>query len=140
MKQFCLILALAPIFVFSSKLVELQLKTQNAPNAGMDLEGNLGFDICAASHCCYLYLMDYPYNQYVKGRIEGFTEGQLQECQHFPIPDGNVTELKITHSGVDAWLGEYIRLLMDTGIYYHCPINDWLDNAEHMYLDCKIGQ
>ena len=39
------------------KLLELQLKTQDVYNAGMDLEGNLSLDICSGGQCCYMYIV-----------------------------------------------------------------------------------
>ena len=123
----------------SPKLLELQLKTQDVYNAGMDLEGNLSFDICSGDQCCYMYTTDLPYDQFRRGLIEGFTGRQLEECENFSILNDTVTEMKVTHSGPDGWLGEYIRLLLDNGTYFQCNINDWMDDGDHVYLECLSG-
>ena len=124
---------------FAAKLVELQLKTLDVDDAGMD-DSELSIDICSKSNCCAFDILDYPYNQFERGLIEGFTLGQLQECQNFEVSDVGLDVLKLDHSGSDGWRGEYVRLLLDSGLYYHCPINAWLDDTSHLYLECTIGQ
>ena len=142
MKTFWLIVWILPLVLASKstpKLLELQLKTQDVYDAGMDLEGNLAFDICSGGQCCYMFTIDLPYNQFRRGLIEGFTGRQLEECENFGILNGTVTQMKVTHSGPDGWLGEYIRLLLDNGVYFQCDINDWLDDGDHVYLECRSG-
>ena len=136
-----LVLIFLPSFTLanSPKLLELQLKTQDVYNAGMDLEGNLSFDICSGGQCCFMYTTDLPYDQFRRGLIEGFTGRQLEECENFSIMYGTVTEMKVTHSGPDGWLGEYIRLLLENGTYFQCNINDWMDDGDHVYLECLSG-
>ena len=120
-------------------ILEFQFKTQDVHDAGMD-SGGINFEICSGSECCFIQNTDYPYDQWARGVIEGFTGSQLQECSEFKIPDNGTAEVKLFHFGDDGWRGAYVRLLLDSGVYYQCPINDFLDNNDHMYLQCKIGQ
>ena len=124
---------------FAAKLVELQLKTLDVDDAGMSTLG-ISIDICSKANCCAFDILDYPYDQFERGLIEGFTLGQLQECQNLEVSDVGLDVLKLDHTGSDGWRGEYVRLLLDSGLYYHCPINAWLDDTSHLYLECTIGQ
>ena len=105
----------------------------------MDGNGELAFEICSKANCWNFTVIDYPYDQFERGLMEGFQSDQLQDCELFEVYDAELS-LKLNHIGTDGWRGEYVRLLMDSGLYYHCPINVWLDNEEHVYLECTTGQ
>ena len=137
-----LLLALAIIIpsIQCGKLVELQLKTQDVDDADVDNDGYIEKEICAGGSCCYMQELNLGYDQYERGLLEGFTGQQLAECEGFDIPDDGTVSVRLIHFGGDAWLGAYIRLLLDNGIYYQCPISSWLDDNDFANLECKVGQ
>ena len=142
MYRFLVVLAIILPLIQCGKLVELQLKTQDVEFANMDTEGYLEKEVCTGggSACCYMQDIDLGYNQYERGMLEGFTGQQLGECDGLVIEDGDTVTVRLIHFGVDAWLGAYIRLLLDNGIYYQCPITNWLDDTDFVILECKVGQ
>ena len=138
MKCFLILFLIFPL-VLTSKLVELQIKTRDVADAGMN--GFLSFNICTANEniCCTIIDIDSSLDNFEPGHLDDFTAEQLPGCYGMEISENENFRLIVFHRGSDAWFGQYIRLLLDSGIYFQCPVTDWMDDDESKIIDCTIG-
>ena len=138
MKGVFLIFLILPLAI-ASKLTELQIKTRNVADAGMN--GFLSLNICTANEniCCTIIDIDSNLDDFEPGHLDDYTGEQLVECAGFEVSENDTFLVTIFHRGADAWFGQYVRLLMDSGIYFQCPITSWMDEDEIKNIDCVIG-
>ena len=138
MKSVFIIFLILPLAI-ASKLTELQIKTRNVADAGMN--GFLSLNICTANEniCCTIIDIDSSLDDFEPGHLDDYTGEQLVECAGFEISENDTFRVTIFHRGADAWFGQYVRLLMDSGIYFQCPITFWMDDDEIKNIDCVIG-
>ena len=133
-----LLLIISPLSVMSGALIEVQCRTKNVGDAEMN-GGQISFDICGPNGCCSIDNIDDPnIDNWERGYIDAFTGTELQECNGFDIPDGGLSSFTISHSGDDAWGGDFCRLLLDSMVYYDCKIDDFLDDSSHK--TCSFGK
>ena len=119
----------------ASKIVEIQVKTSNEWNADMTF-GHLDLVICGEPQCCLIENLDSKYDDFQLDSLDSFTHQDLQGCENFELPDGILKSLLIAHRGLDDWLGEYLLVLLDSGVFHKCEIHGWLHNAEDFQLLC----
>ena len=95
--------------------------------------------------CCAINDADNWIINWQWDHIDEFHTEDLQECEGFEIEyseeegfpyHGRVT---LFHSGRDGWNGQYVRVLTDTGVYWQCQLDDWVNADEIKIIDCKIG-
>jgi len=63
----------------------------------------------------------------------------LDECNFFPMPDHFVGFMELSHSGLDAWKPEYVRVIFDDFTYAQCNNAElvYIDNDQKLGLDCR---
>ena len=142
MKCFLILYLILPL-VLTSKLVELQVKTRDIADAGMNYRnGSLGFTFCDfnnPNYCCTITQIHSSLDIFQPGHLDDFTE-ELYDCYGMEINENEFWYLPITHWGSDAWFGQYARILLDSGIYFHCPISEWMEyDFESKNIHCTIG-
>merc|ERR1712086_136936 len=82
-------------------------------DAGMD--GGLTVEICDTDlTCCNAGMLDSFGNDFQSGFVDVFYGSAIGECDNIDIGEGAAI-MVVTHQGIDAWLGEWIRLL----VIYH---------------------
>ena len=95
--------------------------------------------------CCAINDADNWVINWQWDHIDEFHTEDLQECEGFEIEyseeegfpyHGRVT---LFHSGRDGWNGQYVRVLTDTGVYWQCQLDDWVNADEIKIIDCRIG-
>jgi hypothetical protein len=107
--------------------------------------GHLSFTLCFGKKCCAINNADNWLINWQWDHLDEFHNEDLQECEGFEVEyteeDGFPYHGQVTvfHSGRDGWLGMYVRVLTDTGVYWQCPISEFVDENEIKVLDCKIG-
>jgi len=102
------------------------------------MNGGLTVEICDAElNCCNAGGLDSNGDDFQKGFVDVFYGSAIGECDGADIGDGAAIMI-VTHDGIDAWLGEWIRVILDDGIYIQCPIeaDGWLDDFQTITLKC----
>ena len=111
----------------------------------LSISGHLSFTLCFGKKCCAINNADNWLINWQWDHLDEFHSEDLQECEGFEVEyteeDGFPYHGQVTvfHSGRDGWLGMYVRVLTDTGVYWQCPISEFIDEDEIKVLDCKIG-
>ena len=111
----------------------------------LSISGHLSFTLCFGKKCCAINNADNWLINWQWDHLDEFHSEDLQECEGFEVEyteeDGFPYHGQVTmfHSGRDGWLGMYVRVLTDTGVYWQCPISEFIDENEIKVLDCKIG-
>ena len=138
MKSFILLSFLFLKVTLAGKIVEIQTKTNgNEWDAWMD-SGHLDLVICGTDLCCLIDDLDSPLgNDFQWNALDSFIGGALQGCQDFDMPGDILKSFILAHRGPDAWLGDYVNILLDSGRFHHCLIPGWLDESEQFYLTCE---
>merc|ERR1711915_1139099 len=91
----------------SRKNLEIQAKTADKPNAGMD--GDLTVEICDGNlSCCNAGRLSSSRNDFIKGFVDVFYGEAIGECDAVELGDGQIVII-VTHNGIDAWFGDWIR-------------------------------
>lgn len=129
-------LALFAINVEAGKIVEMQVKTDTEPDSEMDNGGFLHMAICGTTQCCQMINLDTQFNDFQQGAVDSFVGQYLQNCDNFELEDDSLKALLVTHRGDDAWNGEWIRILLDSGKFFDCAGPGWLDNDEFANVQC----
>eukprot|EP00091_Calanus_sinicus_P001587 TRINITY_DN1159_c0_g1_i1.p1 TRINITY_DN1159_c0_g1~~TRINITY_DN1159_c0_g1_i1.p1 ORF type:complete len:158 (-),score=65.57 TRINITY_DN1159_c0_g1_i1:67-495(-) len=94
-------------------VLEIQAKTSTVADAGMN--GDLAVEICNADLvCCNAGTLDTSRDDFNSGNVDVFSGDTLGECEGADIGDGGAIMI-VTHNGGDAWLGEWIRVILDGG-------------------------
>ena len=74
------------------------------------MDGKLTVEVCDSTlTCCNAGELETDRNDFNKGYIDVFYGGQIRDCSEFTLADGNALMI-VTHQGLDAWKGEWIRL------------------------------
>ena len=123
----------------NGKIVEIQTKTSGEIFADISSEAAAHLDlvICGTTDCCLIDTLSNGNINFMLGAIDDFFGPDLQGCENFEMPNNELKLLKISHRGYDAWLGEFINVSLDSGVYFHCEITQWLDNDEEVELACR---
>ena len=126
----------------SGNIVEIQVKTSNEFYADMTF-GHLDLVICdvtldGSATCCIIDNLDSKNDDFQLGSLDSFRDDDLQGCQNFNLPNNGVNSLLSAHRGVDGWLGEFVIVMLDSGVFYQCPIPGWLYNDEEYSLECTV--
>ena len=73
------------------------------------MNGKLTTEICDTSlNCCNTGNLDSDRDDFNHGHVDTFWGGMIGECNEFDMGDGAAI-MVVSHSGIDAWKGEYIR-------------------------------
>merc|ERR1711892_784945 len=123
-----LLVALVPV---SNGRKILEIQTRTATDSDADMNGGLTVEICNAGG------LDSNGDDFQKGFVDVFYGSAIGECDGAVIGDGAAIMI-VTHDGIDAWLGEWIRVILDDGVYIQCPIeaDGWLDDFQTITLKC----
>merc|ERR1719284_2144041 len=108
-------------------ITELETKTSTAHNAGMGGGGHIRVAV------------DSPHNDFESGHIDGFGKDDgLGRCYNYaPGASNSGWSIEIIHSGGDAWIGEYVEIVMSDWSRVHCQMQgEVLDNSESLHVDC----
>merc|ERR1719367_1792392 len=98
--------------------------------AGMAENGGLIVEICDTGlNCCNAGALDSDRDDFNKGHVDVFFGGMIRECDGAGMAEGSAL-LIVTHNGIDAWKGDWIRLILDDGTYLQCPMGFMLDDFE----------
>ena len=62
----------------------------------------------------------------------------LQECDEFFLPDGEISTLTLTHSGLDAWMPEWVRILLDDSTFLMCYDGEVCRRIVQLYSQTKF--
>ena len=138
MKVFIIYILILP-FATPMKLTELQIKTRNVADAGMN--GFLSVNICTTNEnkCCTILDIDSFLDNFEPGHLDDYSGEQLVECAGFEMSENDNFRVTIFHRGDDAWFGQYIRIFMDSGTYFQCPVTAWMDDDSIETVDCTLG-
>ena len=123
--------------VENGNITEIQIKTSSSVFAGMTY-GHIDLVICGSYDCCLIERLESSNDDFNQGAIDDFVGEDLQGCQNFGLPKNQLNTLLISHRGVDSWLGEYVFVLLDSGVFYRCDIQDWLRGDGEVRLDCVL--
>ena len=66
-----------------------------------------------------------------------FFGSTLGECEGAELGEVTSALMVLTHSGSDAWRGDWVRIVLDGGRYLQCPLDAELDNLETVTLRCE---
>merc|ERR1711915_738116 len=117
-----------------NKILEIQVKTSTDTDAGMN--GGLMAEICDSQlNCCTTGELDSPRDDFNKGFVDVFYGSDIGLCDHFEVLSDSFLVI-LTHNGSDAWKGEYVRIILDGGIYRSCPMDTFLDDFQTVTLNC----
>ena len=76
----------------------------------MDSTGHVDLTLYTTSGAsCFIERLDNYCNTFIKGRIDTFTEEELQDCKTFEVPGADILILSVQHFGLDGWKPEYFR-------------------------------
>ena len=121
----------------TGNITEIQIKTADQLFAGMDY-GHLDLIVCGQSECCLTERLESGDESFQRGQLDSFIGEDLQRCQNFGLPKNYINDILIAHRGIDNWRGEYLFVLLDSGVFYHCDIPDWLTSDGEINLDCSV--
>jgi hypothetical protein len=132
---------------FAGNIIKLETLTSDDTDyfyeADMNL-GDLNVEICNQhSFCCHIENLNsnsaYGENDFGLGQLDSFVDNDLQGCKNFSAlsDDNKIQSFLLSHGGIDAWLGVWIRVFLDDGTYFQCNIPDWMDNNEFS-LSCHV--
>ncbi|TRY69040.1 hypothetical protein TCAL_16482 [Tigriopus californicus] len=111
-------------------ITAIEVKTADVSHAGMTL-GSIDLELITPEFTiCLIENLDSENDDFSAGDINEFTGSQLQECLDFPIPGGQVALLRVTHSGLDAWTPEWIRVINSNESFVQCNDGYEIDNSE----------
>ena len=98
-------------------------------------------DVISGETCCEIDSLDSYGNNFEQGDLDWFVKSNLKNCENFQVPKGGSSRMSVTVtlSGGDAWYGEFIRVLLHTGVFYQCPVTSWIE-AETRRFECYVGQ
>jgi hypothetical protein len=102
--------------------------------------GKVDITIYAANATyCYIGKLDGGGNDFESGDINIFEGDELGDCYNFEVPDYQVKQLSIQHSGTDGWKPEWFRIFFTSGAFVQCGDGEWIDNNEvHNINDCNL--
>ena len=60
----------------------------------------------------------------------------LGQCNNFNLKGLEKVQLQL--DSTDGWFGNYIKIHLDSGIVYRCPMNQWIDNYSNLDLSCTL--
>lgn len=125
------------ISLHGRKILEVQVKTSSDNDAGMDSSGHVSAEVCDSNlNCCNTGELDTSRNDFNKGYTDVFSGGQIGECNEFEIAESGAALMIVSHTGSDAWKGDWIRLILEAGTYLDCPSGIEMDNFESVTLQC----
>ena len=105
----------------------------------------LKYNLILGKKCCTINDADNWVINFQWDHLDEFHDEDLQTCQGFEIEyseeDGFPYHetVEMFHTGSNGWNSQYVRVLTDTGVYWQCPFDDWLNADEVRVVDCKIG-
>jgi len=121
-------------------ITELETKTDgDAYNAGMGPGGHIKVAVYTPEGICLTEILDSPHNDFESGHIDGFGKDDgLGRCYNYaPGASNSGWSIEIIHSGGDAWIGEYVEIVMSDWSRVHCQMQgEVLDNSESLHVDC----
>merc|ERR1712066_1124533 len=100
-------------------------KTSNMGEAECD-DCAISAEICdSIGNCCKTGSLDNKHDNLMRGAQDIFAR-DMDQCSS-----------TIKHTGEDGWTGEWVRVMLDNGMYKHCPMYDqFLDNTSEAVLTC----
>merc|ERR1711890_47092 len=129
---YCCLVLVAPSW--AGNILEIQSKTSSETDAGMN--GGITLEICNGELvCCNTGKLDSARDDFNKGMYDVFAGSEIGECGGLDLGQGDLV-MVVTHNGLDAWLGEWIRIIEEGGVYRLCPLGEWLDNFETKTIKC----
>merc|ERR1712133_196805 len=122
--------------VFGGAIIELRVKTATVHDAGCNC--NLEVAILSPNGLCITNPLDSDRDDFEPGHLDSYTGGILGECNGFNAgADVDGWEMVIIHSGSDGWAGEYIEVLMNTGLFVRCELdNQFVDDFNSLHVIC----
>jgi hypothetical protein len=130
------LVSILSLLVQSQSIDQLQSKTADENNAGMNL-GSV--DICILNIeevSCDIKDLGTGTNDFKEGAIDIFEDKNLDHCDNFSMPGNIVKKLTVVHDGLDGWKPEWFRVIFDNGYFVQCNDGDWIDNYETHELSC----
>jgi hypothetical protein len=76
-------------------------------------------------------------NDFEDGQVDVFEGKELGGCNEWFVKDNIVSMMRLTHSGMDAWKAEYVRIYFDNGTYVTCPDGNFIDGDDIHDLPCS---
>ena len=78
------------------------------------MNGQLAVEVCDTDlNCCDAGELDSDRDDFNHGHVDVFFGNGIRDCKDFEMAPGNAIMI-VTHNGIDAWKGDWIRCL-----YYH---------------------
>ena len=66
-----------------------------------------------------------------------FLGSDLGGCEDFYVPNHDIYELRVTHSGTDGWVCEYFTVVFDDNTFATCPDGYEIDKQQVHNLGCN---
>ncbi len=105
-------------------------------SAGMNF-GTINIDIFTPFSFCSIEDLGTEGNDFIIGAVDTFEDDELQGCANFTVPDKDISQLVLSHTGLDAWLPKYVRIYFGDGSSVECPDGEWIDNFQEHILECN---
>lgn len=122
------------------RVVTVQTKTNSDRQADMDDPS--GIDITMYNSdglSCFKQNLDNGDNVFEEGAIDTFTGPEttgIGSCYYFDLPDSAMPRFRVQHYGGDAWLYDWIHIILEDGTILNCGEGRWLDNSEYFETPC----
>merc|ERR1719347_1936090 len=92
-------------------------------------------EICdSIGNCCKTGSLDNKHDNLMRGAQDIFAH-DMDQCSSTILDPEHQLTLTIKHTGEDGWTGEWVRVMLDNGMYKHCPMYyQFLDNTSEAVL------
>merc|ERR1712098_480588 len=119
-----------------AKGTQIITKTSNLVEAECD-DCAISAEICdSIGNCCKTGSLDNEHDNLMRGAQDIFAR-DMDQCSSTILDPEHQLTLTIKHTGEDGWTGEWVRVMLDNGMYKHCPMYDqFLDNTSEAVLTC----
>jgi len=119
-----------------ARIKEIQCKTADEAYAGMDGGSKILiniWDICSTG-----FNLDSVHNDFMRGGIDSFYGAQIGGCDGAELDndDTAATRMAVHHSGSDAWKGDWVRIIMEGGVYRQCALGKEIDDGQAELIYC----
>jgi len=124
-----------------SKLELMEIKTLNEPGASADLSADITICHQSLPNCCDIENLDDPeVDEWEEGALVSYRGNLLQGCDGFLLPENRKTpvtvEIDIYKGSMKHWGGEYVKLTLESGKTFQCPL-DWMVDGDQKTFDCN---
>jgi len=103
-------------------VITILTKTGSAPEADVDGDGHIDISLIGTKSgpLCTVKDVDRKnFDDFESGNVDSFNGEWIQDCNNKFISE-NLSKIKVTHSGSDAWGVDWIKVLFSDGTQQEC--------------------